>query len=360
MSLFMCFIDLQKAYDTVDRTLLWQVFTHIGVPPQMIAVMQQFHDEIRACVRPDDGVCSDWFEAEQGLRQGCVLSPLLFNIFFAAVLNVVLQRFSEDTVIIAEVVHMKKPPTSMGPEPAMDYVRRAVWGMLYAKDACIVSRSPQGLAKMMEVIVEVCRAFALTVSAKKTETMCMPPRRIPRSMVQVQAAGQTYKNAQSFTCLGGAVTETPDMSVEIARRYLRELYNQLKVALSLKTLKVKAEVIEALLYECSTWTLRQEHYAKLRTVHHRVLLRIIGAQGNGPDHGMASYNRALEITGCESIETALRTRRLLWAGTLIRINCGRLPKRIVFENLEGAMRRGRGGKEKEWTVTYRATSGRLT
>ena len=40
-------------------------------------------------------------------------------------------------------------------------------------DACIVSRSPQGLAKMMEVIVEVCRAFALTASAKKTETMCM-------------------------------------------------------------------------------------------------------------------------------------------------------------------------------------------
>ena len=61
-------------------------------------------------------------------------------------------------------------------------------------------------------------------------------------------------------------------------------------------------------------------------------------------------NRALEITGCcESIETTLRTIRFLWAGTLIRMSDGRLPERVVFGNLEGAVRRGRGGKEKEWT-----------
>ena len=175
VSLHMCFVDLQKAYDTVDRTLLWQVLTRIGVPPQMIVVIQQFHDGMRACVRPDDGVCSDWFDVEQGLRQGCVLSPLLFNIFFAAVLNVVLQRFSEEPAILAELVHLKEPSTSMGPEPAIDYVRRAVWGMLYADHACIVLRSPQGLAKMMEFIVDGCRAFALAVSAKKPETMCIAP-----------------------------------------------------------------------------------------------------------------------------------------------------------------------------------------
>ena len=97
------------------------------------------------------------------------------------------------------------------------------------------------------------------------------------------------------------------------------------------------------------WTLRKEHYVKLRTVHHRVLLRIIGAQRKRPDHWMTSYNRAFEITRCESIETTLRTRRRLWAGTLLRISGGRLPKRIGFGNLEGVVRRGRGGKEKKWT-----------
>ena len=179
VSLHMCFVDVQKAYDTVDRTLLWQVLNRIGVPPQMIAVIRQFHHGMRACVRPDGAVCSDWFEVEQGLRQGCVLSPLLFNIFFAAVLNIVLQRFSEEPAVLVELVHLKEPSTSMGPEPAMDYVRRAVWGMLYADDACIVWRSPQGLAKMMEVVVEVCRAFALTLSAKETET-CVCPHRVHR------------------------------------------------------------------------------------------------------------------------------------------------------------------------------------
>ena len=287
VSLFMCFIDLQKAYDTVDRTLLWQVLTRIGVSPQMIAVIRQFLDGMKACVRPDDDVCSDWFEVEQGLRQGCVLSPLLFNISFAALLNVVLQRFSEEPAILAELLHMKEPSASMGRKPAMDYVRRAVWGMLYADAACIVSQSPQELAKMMEVIVEGCQAFALTLSAKKKETMCILPPHTPRTMVRIEAAGQIYKQVQSFTYLRGAVTETPDMSVEIAkrtracwmriRRHLQKFYDQPKIVLSLKTRMVKVQAIEALLYRCSAWTLRQEHYAKLRTVHHRVLLRIIGA-----------------------------------------------------------------------------------
>ena len=62
--------------------------------------------------------------------------------------------------------------------------------MLDADDACIVSRSPRGLAKIMEVIMEVCRPFALTASVEKTELVCMPPPRTPRAMMRFEAAGQ--------------------------------------------------------------------------------------------------------------------------------------------------------------------------
>ena len=132
-----------------------------------------------------------------------------------------------------------------------------------------------------------------------------------------------------------------------------------EVALSLKTRIVKAEEIEALLYGYSTWTLRHEHCAKLRIVHRRVLLRIIGAQRKRPDHRMTSYNRALEITQCESIETTLRTRRLLWAGTLIRMSGGRLPRRIVFGNLKVQCGEDGVGRRNSGPIAYRATSGRL-
>ena len=106
--LYVCFIGLTKAYDSVDRTLLWTVLARFGVLQKMISVICQFHDGMRACVRLDGRVCSRWFAVEQGLRQGCVLAPLLFNIFFAAVINVASTRFKVDKGITDALVHPRK------------------------------------------------------------------------------------------------------------------------------------------------------------------------------------------------------------------------------------------------------------
>ena len=216
--LFLCFLDLKKAYDKVDHTFLWQAVARLGVTPQMITVMRNFHDGMKACARSDNDVCSERFEVGQRLQKGLVLYPLLFDIFFAAVLFVASQRFSEDAAILENDVHLQERRKAVGPESSMGDAMRAVWGMLYADDACIVSRSLHGLAKMMAIVVHVCHTFVLTVSEKQTETMCMPASHTPTTTMEVKATWQRYKQAQSFTNLEGSIIKIPNLSTEIARQ----------------------------------------------------------------------------------------------------------------------------------------------
>ena len=116
---------------------------------------------------------------------------------------------------------------------------------------------------MMEVTVEVCRAFSLTVSVKKTDRDHVHDS--TAYTVDYGASRSSRANLQTvqcFTYLGGAVTETPVMSTEVARwtracririrRYLRELHDHPKVPLSINTRMVKTEAIQALLYGCGT------------------------------------------------------------------------------------------------------------
>ena len=112
--LYVCFIDLTKAYDSVDQTLLWTVFAHFGVPQNMFSVISQFHDGMRACLRLDDRVCSGWFAVEQGLRQRCVLASLVINIFFAAIINVGSTHFKANKGIMDALVHLRKKKGARG------------------------------------------------------------------------------------------------------------------------------------------------------------------------------------------------------------------------------------------------------
>ena len=236
-------------------------------------------------------------------------------------------------------------------------MRRGIWEMLYADDACIVSRSPRGLGRMMAVVVEVFGTFGLTILESKTETMCMPIPHAPATKIVLNTTRQEYRQTTPFTYLGGTVTETPNLSDEIDRgiraawmgfkRYTRELYDRSKASLQpLKAQMVRSEVVEALLYKCATWTRLKGHYTKLRTTHHRMLLRILGAWCKSPNKRILSYKGALQRSECQSIETTVRTTRLLWAGAILRMGNDRLPKRVMPGELENTGKREPGGKEK--------------
>ena len=98
-------------------------------------------------------------------------------------------------------------------------------------------------------------------------------------------------------------------------RFKRELYDMEDVPFTLKVRMLKAEVMETLLYGRVTWTLGQEHVAELRTAHHN-LLRIIGFQRRQRTDHLMSYAKALKKAQCESVETTIRKRRLLFAGAV--------------------------------------------
>ena len=92
----------------------------------------------------------------------------------------------------------------------MACVRRAVWGMLFADDAGIVSRLAEGLAKLMTVIVTVFEAAGLTVSERKTENMLLrtPGQTSLAPPLVIEAAGQRYRQTNQFYYLGGVTHES--------------------------------------------------------------------------------------------------------------------------------------------------------
>ena len=106
--------------------------------------------------------------SSQGLRQVCVLAPLLFNIFFAVVIDGVYTRFKEDGDITDAFVHLRKMKGVGGGGQRKATTGelalvKSLWGILYADKAEVVSHFPEQQRKMVGVIVIVCALFGLAV-----------------------------------------------------------------------------------------------------------------------------------------------------------------------------------------------------
>ena len=271
-----------------------------------------------------------------------MLAPLLFNIF-AAVINVAFQGGQRHHGRFGTPREEKR---GGGKQLRESVLATPLWGMLYADDAGVVSQSPEQLRKMRGMIVVVCAAFGLTISEAKTEIMCSRVKGMPEptATFSVEAAGQVYNPTNEFVYLGGNVNHNADLSIEVYRRirnvwcsfrkYTLELYDRPSAPLELKIRMLRAEILETMLYECVTWSRRACHHDTLRRAHHRFLTRCIGwRKRNRADHPI-SYLDTLK-TGSESIETTLRRRRISFAGFVARMVDTRLPKCVMFGQING-------------------------
>ena len=77
--LYLCYIDYQKAFDTVWQEGLWSAMRHLGYPDKIVRLLQALYQISTSAVRVDDDI-TEWFRTLTGVRQGCILSPQLFNI----------------------------------------------------------------------------------------------------------------------------------------------------------------------------------------------------------------------------------------------------------------------------------------
>lgn len=196
------YVDLTKAYDKVDRDLNWLVLERIGFPPKIVQLIKAFHVGAKARVRIN-GTFSDEFGLDKGLKQGSVFAPLLFNVFFGAIVMEIRRRLRDRFGIklafrldgsMFDVSRLKRLTK-------LKYVNIAE--LLFADDAELLAHSAEDLQRMIDVFVEVTDAFGQEVSIKKTEVMVVQGEPGVLAAPDIKIKGVSLKVVETFKYVGG-------------------------------------------------------------------------------------------------------------------------------------------------------------
>ena len=117
-SIYFCFIDYAKAFDCVDHKKLWKILKETGIPDHLTCLLRNPYAGQKATVRTGRGT-TDWFQIGKGVRQGCTLSPCLFNFYAEYIMrnagleetqagikiagrNISNLKYADDTTLMAE------------------------------------------------------------------------------------------------------------------------------------------------------------------------------------------------------------------------------------------------------------------
>ena len=169
-SLFFAFIDLTKAFDTVNRELLWKVLSKFGCPPHFLQILREFHDGMSARVTVG-GHESDPFDVLIGVKQGCLLAPVIFNLFLVAVTLVFRNGLPPNAGI----------PINFRLDGNLFNIRRlqaktkissdTIFDLQYADDAAIPNHTADGLQDTLDILAATYQRAGLIVNTKKTEVL---------------------------------------------------------------------------------------------------------------------------------------------------------------------------------------------
>ena len=209
--LFIAFIDLTKAFDLVSREGLFKLLPIIGCPPTLLNLIKSFHDNMKSTVQ-FDGNISDPFDIQSGVKQGCVLAPTLFGIFFALLLK---HAFGQNTEGI--YLHSRSDGKLFNASrlKAKTKVRQVlIRDMLFADDAAIATHNEDELQRLMDQFSKACNDFGLTISVKKTQILHQGTSPNPT----ITLNSDILANVDKFTYLGSTVTCNLSLDVVINQR----------------------------------------------------------------------------------------------------------------------------------------------
>lgn len=342
------FFDLKKAYDTVNRQALWQLLTKYGVPDKVVNLLKALYNNMKATVE-FQGERTEQFEVNNGLRQGCVISCALFNLFFDQVMSEARQGYEGDISLkLAELGHE---------QALIGGNRRRLSRLLeistleFADDVVAMALTKEKLQEFINRFAAAASRWGLTVNIQKTNVLEQPPpdfqfqRHSTACTSSFVVNEQTLTEVPSFCYLGSVLTNNADIDEEVKSRIGKacKTWNGLKgcvfhskgLSSQAKLHVFKGAVLSTLLYGAETWTTKPYHIRRLQSFVSRCLRQILKqpTTGHKPDTAL------LRDADMLPIEVTLRKARLRWLGHVQRMSDSRLPKQILYGALEVGKRR---------------------
>ena len=356
-NLYSTYVDLTKAFDTVSREGLWKIMAKYGCPRKFITIVRQLHDGMLARVQ-DGGETSKPFPVSNGVKQGCVLAPTLFSLMFSAMLTDAFRdtntgigiRYRTDGSVFN--LRRLQAKTKVLTDTINDF--------LFADDCALNATTEAGMQHSLDKFAKACNNFGLTISTKKTEVMHQPAPGKPYTEPNVSVCGQRLNAVDKFTYLGSTLSRNVVIDDEVTARLAKasaafgrlhkNVWDRRGITLETKLKVYRAIILTTLLYGCETWTVYQRHARKLNYFHSRCLRKLLGIKWQDMVPDTEVFSRA----GLPSIFTILMQSQLRWAGHVARMPDQRLPKKLLFGELEQG-KRSAGGPKKRFKDTLKAS-----